>query len=503
MNKKVKMILDKDFKIGKVDDRIYGSFIEHLGRAVYGGIYEPDHPEADEMGFRKDVIELVKELKVPIVRYPGGNFVSGYNWEDGIGPRELRPKRLELAWRSIETNEIGINEFVEWAKRVNTEVMMAINLGTRGIDAARNIVEYCNMPEGTYWSDLRKSHGYREPHKIKVWNLGNEMDGPWQIGQKTADEYGRLAKEAAKVMKAVDPSIELAVCGSSNSSMPTFGQWEATVLEHTYDYVDYISVHTYYGNEENDIGNFLAKSLDMDEIIKTVIATADYVKGKKRSKKTINISFDEWNVWYHSREADKKIAPWSVAPPLLEDIYTFEDALLVGCMLITLLKHADRVKIACLAQLVNVIAPIMTEKGGKAWRQTIYYPYRHASLYGRGYVLNAVIDTPTYNSKDFCDVPILESTAVADENNNKLTIFAVNRDQQNSLLLESEIRGFEDYKVVEHIVLENENLKATNTKENPFNVVPHNDGNAMIEDGVLKAILPKLSWNVIRLAKRN
>ena len=282
-NRKARMILDKDFKIGCVDKRIYGSFVEHLGRAVYGGIYEPGHPEADEKGFRKDVIQLVKELGVPIIRYPGGNFVSGYNWEDGIGPKENRPRRLELAWRTIETNQVGVNEFVEWTGLVDSEPMMAVNLGTRGPDAARNLVEYCNHPEGTYWSDLRKSHGYKDPHNIKVWCLGNEMDGPWQIGHKTAGEYGRVACETAKVMKWVDPSIELVACGSSNSRMSTFGEWEATVLDHTYEYVDYISLHTYYDNYENDVKNFLAKSLDMI-IYKIGCFDCDYIKTRRGAK---------------------------------------------------------------------------------------------------------------------------------------------------------------------------------------------------------------------------
>ena len=283
--KKARMILDKDFRVGQVDDRLYGSFIEHLGRAVYGGIYEPDHPEADENGFRRDVMELVKELKVPIVRYPGGNFVSGYNWEDGVGPKESRPRRLELAWRTIETNQFGTNEFVDWAKEVDAEVMMAINLGSRGIDAARNFVEYCNHPGGTYWSDLRRSHGYEEPHNIKIWCLGNEMDGPWQIGHKTAEEYGRIALEAGKVMKLVDPTIELVACGSSNTDMPTFAQWEATVLDHTYELVDYISLHRYYGNQDNDTPNFLARTMDMDLFIKSVISICDYIKAKREAKR--------------------------------------------------------------------------------------------------------------------------------------------------------------------------------------------------------------------------
>ncbi len=500
--KKAKMIIDKHYKISEVDPRLYGSFIEHLGRAVYGGIYEPDHPKADDRGFRTDVLELVRELNVPIVRYPGGNFVSGYNWEDGIGPLEERPRRLELAWRVIETNEVGLNEFCEWANRADTDVMMAINLGTRGIEDAKNIIEYCNHPGGTYWSDLRKKHGYDNPHDIKVWCLGNEMDGPWQIGHKTAEEYGRIAAETAKVMKWVDPEIELVACGSSNSKMPTFPEWEATVLEHTYDYVDYLSLHIYYGNHDNDTPNFLANSLDMDEFIKTVISTCDYIKAKKRSKKKMNLSFDEWNVWYHSNEADSKIEPWSVAPHQLEDVYNLEDALLVGCMLITLLKHVDRIKIGCLAQLVNVIAPIMTENGGSAWRQTIYYPFMHASNYGRGMVLNPIIDAPKYDTKDYMDVSVIESIAVENDEKDELTIFAVNRDMEDVVELECTIAGYEGYKIKEHIVLDGDDVKASNTRENPNRVVPRSlDDNAKIDGETLFVNIPKLSWNVIRLGK--
>lgn len=498
---KAKMILEKDFKVGEIDNRIYGSFIEHLGRAVYGGVFEPSHPEADENGFRKDVINLVRELQVPLVRYPGGNFVSGYNWEDGVGPVESRPRRLDLAWRTTETNEVGTNEFMKWAKLVGADVNMAVNLGTRGIDAARNLVEYCNHPGGSYYSDLRASHGVKEPYNIKTWCLGNEMDGPWQIGHKTAAEYGRIAQEAAKVMKWVDPSIELVACGSSHRNMPTFADWEATVLDHTYEHVDYISLHQYYGNQSNDVANYLALSLEMDDFISSVISIADYVKAKKRSKKKINLSFDEWNVWYHSNENDKLIEPWSIAPHQLEDIYNFEDALLVGCMLITMLKHADRLKIACLAQLVNVIAPIMTEDNGPAWKQSIFYPYMHTSVYGRGVSLNPIVSSPKYDSKDFTDVPYLESTAVYNEEKEQLTIFAVNRHLEEGLLLECDIRNFEDYQVVEHIVLENDDIKAENSAEKQ-KVEPHTNGNAEWKDGIITAILPKLSWNVIRLEKR-
>lgn len=499
--KKAKIIVSRDFVIGEVDKRIYGSFIEHLGRAVYGGIYEPSHAQADEEGFRKDVIDLVKELNVPIVRYPGGNFVSGYNWEDGVGPVAKRPRRTELAWGTIEPNEVGTNEFARWAKKANSEVMMAVNLGTRGIEEARNLVEYCNHPKGAYYSDLRISHGASAPHQFKVWCLGNEMDGPWQIGHKTAEEYGRAACETAKAMKWVDPSIELVACGSSTRGMRTFADWEATVLEHTYEHVEYLSLHTYYGNRDNDTANFLARSLDMDDFIKSVVSICDYVKAKKRGKKDIMLSFDEWNVWYHSNDADRKIERWSVAPPQLEDIYNFEDALLVGSMLITLLRHADRVKIACLAQLVNVIAPIMTVNGGPSWKQTIFYPFRDTSVYGRGTVLHTLVKSPVYDSKDFTDVPVLDAVAIFNEEAEEVAVFAVNKDLAEAVELECDFRSFKDYRVIEHGVLAHEDLKAANTLENPNNVVPSANGNAKVEDGILKAVLGKASWNVIRLRK--
>lgn len=495
------LTLHPERKISAIDPRLYGSFLEHVGRAIYGGIYEPDHPAADNKGFRTDVIGLIRELDVPVVRYPGGNFVSGYNWEDGIGPKEQRPRRLELAWRALETNEFGTDEFIAWCRKANAEPMLAVNLGTRGMDAARNLVEYCNHPSGSYWSDLRRANGAPDPHRVKLWCLGNEMDGEWQIGYKTAEEYGRIACETAKVMKRIDPTIELVACGSSSPRMPTFGWWDTTVLEHTFDDVDYLSLHTYYGKRDGDASHFLAQSLEMDRYIQNVVAICDSVKARKRSNKTLYLSFDEWNVWFDTGEPEPEREPWQIAPPQAEDLYTMQDALLFGCMMITLIKHADRVKIGCQAQLVNVIAPVMTLCGGPAWRQTIYYPYQQASRYGRGIALDIDLRSATYEDPEYGAIPYLEAVATMDPGNETVTLFAVNRSLREPLALDADMRGFAGYRLQTHEVLTHPDLKATNGPTRPDQVVPTIYGSANASGGRLTATLPAASWNVIRLSK--
>lgn len=493
---------DPLYKVADIDNRIYSSFIEHLGRAVYDGIYCPDHASADNLGFREDVKSVIKELHIPFIRYPGGNFVSGFRWEDSVGPRESRPKRLDLAWRSLETNQVGLHEFYQWCTDINSEIMMAVNLGTRGIDSACDLLEYCNHPTGTHLSDLRASHGAKTPFDIKIWCLGNEMDGEWQIGHKTADEYGRLACETARAMKKIDPRIQLVVSGSSNPDMKSFPGWEERVLEHTYEDVDYISLHQYLGNNTHDVDDYLAMAVSTDNFIHAVESTCDYIRAKKRSHKKMFLSFDEWNIWYHTYSSDQEDMynnPWKTSPSLLEDTYTVTDAIVFGSMLITILKHADRVKIACLAQLVNVIAPIRTEKsGGGVWRQTIFWPFKQVCQYGQGCVLNSVIESPKYDSKSFCDVPYLESVCIYNEPKTELVIFAVNRNRSECLNLEVDLRAFGECSLIEHSSLFHENHDMVNGYHNEI-VFPQKVRNTKIADRSLQTEFAPLSWNMLRV----
>jgi alpha-N-arabinofuranosidase len=502
--------LDPDFAVGDVDPRLFGSFIEHLGRCVYTGVYEPGHPAADEDGLRTDVLELIRELGVTAVRYPGGNFVSGYKWEDGVGPRESRPRRLDLAWRSTETNAFGLGEFIRLLGELGPEAepMLAVNLGTRGVGEALELLEYANHPGGTELSERRIEHGGKDPYGIRLWCLGNELDGPWQIGHKNADDYGKLAAATARAMRMVDPGLQLVACGSSSQSMGTFGAWESTVLQHTYELVDFVSMHAYYEELDGDRDSFLASAVDMESFIENVVATCDHVGARLKSKKRIDISFDEWNVWYLSRfrkQAEESPLDWPEAPRLLEDNYSVTDAVVFGSLLIALLRHADRVRVACLAQLVNVIAPIMTEPGGPAWRQTTFHPFAAAGRYGRGRVLQVDVDGPVYGTARFGEVPLLHATAVREEETGAVTLFAVNRSQQTELPLQVALRGLGVTEVVEHSLLAADgDPEARNTLTDPDRVVPRaartGERAAIAADGTaLSASLPPLSWNVIRL----
>lgn len=492
---KAEIILNHDYIIGEPDGMLFGSFVEHIGRSVYTGIYEPDHYSADEYGFRGDVAQLVRGLGISGIRYPGGNFVSGYNWENGVGPRVTRPKTIDVAWNCIEPNLVGTDDFVGYCRRIGAEPIMAVNLGTAGMKEAAEFLEYCNVRGGTAYSDRRIKNGYREPHGIKYWCLGNEMDAQWQIGHKTGGEYARLAVETAKLMKKIDPDISLIACGSSGDDLRTFPEWEAQVLAECYERVDYISLHHYFSNADGDTATFLASGIAADSHIEQVISVCDYIKSRRRSKKTMMLAFDEYNVWYHDR--DKKKGNLQIAPPLCEDHYNITDAVCLGGVLISLLRHCDRVKIACLAQLVNVIAPIITVPGGMAYRQTIYYPFEAVSRFGRGAVLDIRIKSDLCDGGKYGAIPAVDSVSVLNGDGDAV-VFAVNRDTGNPVSLCIALQGI-DASVISHTALYGENREAINSPENPDRVLPVPVGGCRIDGKEAFAVLPPLSWNVIKL----
>ncbi len=468
----------------ELDRRLLGAFLEHLGRAIYTGVYEPDSPLADKNGFRTDVIAQIKELGVPIMRYPGGNFVSGYNWLDGVGPKDKRPTVLERAWNSLETNQFGTNEFIDWCKLVGTEPLLGMNYGTGTAEMAVAYVEYCNVDKGTRWSDLRRSHGYEQPHNVRYWCLGNEMDGPWQIGHMPAREYGRKARDTAQQMRVIDPGLKLIACGSSNRIMPTYLVWDREVLEECYDQVDAISLHCYYGNTKELSGNssarFLAMNLDMELQIHEISAVCDYVQGLQKSPKRLWLSFDEWNVWYRARSGTDMDGQRGFAPKLLEEVYNLEDALLVGGFVNSLLRTSDRVRLGCLAQILNVIAPLVTNSTS-VLRQSIYFPYAWALQYAHGRVLDLQVESETYPIKadglqaDFArddQVPFLDVVATIDPQNGQASVLMLNRDLESERELVLEWRDPTPTRVLACETLTGPDLKAFNTFEQPQRVVP-------------------------------
>ncbi len=497
----VRVYVDSRRTIAPLDRNLFGSFLEHLGRAIYEGIYDPGSKLSDSNGLRKDVADEIRQLRVPIVRYPGGNFVSGYNWLDGVGPKQDRPRVLDKAWNSINTNEFGTDEFMMWCKAVGTEPLMGLNLGTGTPEEAAALVEYCNVEKGTKWSDLRRKHGFAEPYKVKRWCLGNEMDGPWQIGHMTATEYGLKAQDAARQMHYVDPSLQLIACGSSGPFMPTYLEWDREVLEQCYDYVDGLSLHRYFGNTAEDTSGdsakFLAMNLSMERQIAETVAVCDLVRGHKRSAKKLWLSFDEWNVWYRARSGDAVNGHAQHAPHLLEEVYNLEDALLVGGLINSLIRNADRVKLACLAQLINVIAPIMTNPNGLL-RQTIYYPYSWALQFARGSVLNLLVESPSYEISGMGQVPYLDIAGTVSAEDGKVALFVLNRDLSKAHAIEVNWQDRAPARTLSSVLLTGDDLKAFNSFDTPQKVAPRTLDKPSISGGRAKFEVPARSYAVLQ-----
>jgi alpha-N-arabinofuranosidase len=480
--------LHTQFQVGKVDPRIFGGFLEHMGRAVYQGIYDPQSKHADGNGFRSDTLGALNRLQMTTMRYPGGNFASGYHWMDGVGPRSQRPMIRELAWQSIESNQIGTDEFVQLSKQMKWTPMITVNLGTGTPEEARNWLEYCNSQAGTQYSNMRAANGSNEPHAIKLWCLGNEMDGPWQLGHVPADQYAIRAQQAAKMMKDLDPSIELVACGSCSIGLPTYLEWDRQVLEYLGGQVDYISLHRYVGNPQDDTADYLAVTRSIDRQIEEMDAVCRYVQAKKHLKTRAYLCFDEWNVWYKNQEMDGR---GKVAPHLIEETYNLEDALVVAGFLNSFIRHADVLKIANLAQIVNVIAPILT-RGDEMLIQSIFYPFEMISARREGVAIQVQVNGPEYEGKTNGIVPYVDASAILD--GDRLHVFTVNRSQTESAPIEIRLADRSIASLESAELLSGPQAKAANSYEQPHVIESHAWTEPKASKGLAVFELPPLSF---------
>jgi alpha-N-arabinofuranosidase len=487
------LTLDSERVVGPISPLLFGGFAEHMGRCVYGGLYDPASPQADEQGFRRDVQAALREMGVTILRYPGGNFLSGYHWRDGVGPRDQRPRRRDLAWQSLETNQFGTDEFIAYCRSIGVAPMLGVNLGTGTIEEAGALVEYCNAPVGSANADLRAANGHNEPYSVRYWCLGNEMDGAWQIGHLDAQAYAIKAREAAKIMHWHDPSIKLILCGSSHTEMTTYPEWDREVLEHCWDQVDYLALHYYATNYDDDTASYLASAAQFEEQVDTLAGLLRFMQGRLRSRHRVKLSWDEWNVWYKDRSGR---GGWREAPPLSEEVYNLEDALVVAQWLNVLLRRCDVLEIACIAQVVNTIAPLTT-RGPELLRQTTFYPFVLVAQNAVGVALDPLVSAPHIETPRYGPQPLLDVAASYDEALQRGTVFLVNRSQTQPLSTTIRWQGAAPRQIVNATQLSGDNPKRVNTFAQPHAVVPVSIAVPPIGANQLTIELPPLSFTVL------
>jgi alpha-N-arabinofuranosidase len=487
------VLIDRNRTIAPISPLLFGGFAEHMGRCIYEGVYDPRSPQADKHGFRKDVLGALRDQAYTLIRYPGGNFLSGYNWLDGLGPQEQRPRVRELAWQSLESNQFGTNEFMQFCAGIHAAPMLGVNMGTGTIQSAADLVEYCNAPRGTRWSDLRVSHGFREPHKVRYWCVGNEMDGSWQIGHLDAVAYGNKALEAAKLMKMQDPAIETVLCGSSSDQMPTCPEWDRTVLEIAWEHMDYLSLHCYVSNPENDTDSYLASAVRFERYVDTLDGTLRYVKAKRRSKHDIYLSWDEWQVWYMRGPFQGN---WTEAPHLAEEIYNLEDALVVAQWLNVFLRKSHVLKIACVAQIVNTISWLHTRPDG-ILKHPSYYAFQLVSNHARGEALDLEVKAPEYETRQYGAVPALDVSASYDVETKQGALFLVNRSQTDTIHTDLVWQDGQAVQIDKVWQLTGEDPKVLNTWDDPERISAQPIPVPAVDRGRASLNLPPLSFTVL------
>jgi alpha-L-arabinofuranosidase len=436
--------IDANRRIGRIDRRMYGSFIEHLGRCIYGGVVDYGSPLADEHGFRTDVLEAARALRIPILRWPGGNFVSGYHWMDGVGPHEHRPRRIELAWRGEEPNTFGTDEFIQYCRALGAEPYICVNMGSGSMDEAQAWVEYCNGTGNTHWANLRRANGHEAPYNVRYWGLGNEIYGAWQIGASTAEDYVKKARAFAAIMKWTDPGIDLVSCGQSG-----WTEWDRTVIDGLAPYVRYHSVHLYTGS--GDYWRNLLMPHQAERALRVCEALIERARYVQAIEHPIGIAFDEWNVWYRTRAPEQRETG-------IEEQYDLSDALAVATFLNIFIRHCRSVQIANFAQMVNAIAAIFTNKQG-LFLQTVYHPLRLYAEHAQEVAVDVFVDSPLFELTaeqdaraatatdrpwrvaDLGPFQLLDVTATCDATGRELCLAVVNRSPNQDLATSIQVDG--------------------------------------------------------------
>ena len=533
MAQKAKITIHPSFTIGEISPRLFSTFLEPIGTMVNGTMYNPKHPTANEKGFRQDVIDALKATNMPAIRLPGGNFVSGWDWKDSIGPKELRKTHLDLAWHQYITNDVGHDEYLQWAEQVGSESMYTINLGTGDIRDAISVIEYTNHEKGTYWSDLRRKNGHESPYGVKTWYLGNEMDGPWQIGswEKNPKGYGILSNEVSKAMKWVDPTIETAVCASSSLWMGHFPQWEEDVLMECYESVDYLSMHHYHGAPAGDYRALLGGACYFEDYINTEVALCDLIQAKMHSPKKVMLSFDEYGTMVRPLEPlhpgygpHNMYAAHYVFDPnrkyILHDPDNMQDrfrtggdmlqALSMASIQLAFLRHADRVKIGC---MTGGLGALCSSNHDHVWKSASHYVFIQLMQYAKGISLQTITESETFDIPGYAlndtsqyvgkeGLPYVDTATAWDDENGNLNVFVINRNADSSYPLEIDIHNFGECEFVEQIELFCKDLEAKNSYEQPDLILPKAKKDSQLTEGKLTADIKPLSWNVFRFKKQ-
>jgi len=535
MPKKAKITVHPAFAIGEISPRLYGSFLEPIGTMVNGTMYNPKHPTADDKGFRRDFIDALRETPIPAVRLPGGNFVSGWDWKDSIGPKENRKVHLDLAWHQVIPNDVGHDEYLQWTELVGCEPLYTINLGTGNLNDAMAITEYTNYPGGTYWSDLRRKNGHEDPYGVKLWYLGNEMDGPWQVASFEKDPvgYGVKAREVSKALKYTDGSVETIACVSSCPFLTHYPDWDRQVLEQCYEVVDYISLHHYHSALPGDVGALMAGVKAYENYIDTEIALSDYIRTMLRTEKTMYISLDEYGSSFRPQRGNPQYGMNGNMP--INMFFSFPDrgfrsqdpnqwfrfgpggrrvgemamALANASTMLAMIRRADRVKIGCATGGLGMLCA--TDKD-HVWKGAAYYPMTELIRYAKGKSILPMVECDTYDVpsyavddqnqyNDFHDVPYVTSAAALNEEAGEFTVFVANGDWEEEEELTLDVKAFEGYRFVEHLTMYSDDFEAANSYENPDVIKPVLCEDTKCEDGKINVTLKKLSWNMFRFEK--